>query len=1129
MPVLRGVRLLQQGGDRVRTGFNAGQREAVKSRAGRIVVSAGAGSGKTRVLVQRFVDRVLEEEACGRADPMRSVLLITFTDKAAGELTERVRAAFLDAGRPGLARDVDRAWISTIHGFCARIVRRHALELGVDPGFGVLADPQTGLARNAAFERAATAGVRTSIRARVIAELVEEGVADLRKSVLDGYDKARSKGAAAADIGIAPSTGYRRAVVHLSEVLERLLPQYRQLPKTATVSANLAGYMELRAAAPSILGIESARDGATAAFALGSRKGDVRGGEEMKALTREINAALESVVQSAVDSLATERAEAWRDLLVAFSNEYERGKALDGVLDFEDLQLLVRRLWAERPDIAERLGDSFAEVMVDEFQDTNLLQLQVIEPISKGGQCVVGDAQQSIYRFRDADVTVLDGKRRHAEDADSEQSCRLTVNYRSDAQLLAAFNQLFGAPAFFGDDYLTLESGADRDNGVTWAEGEPRVEAIVVDKTLCPDKDWRGVEARALAQRLRTMVADGSATPDDIVVLARASTTMPVYVDALKAAGFDVIAASSGGFYNTPEYADVRALLRALANPLDDEGVLALLAGGFGGLSDDALLALSLARGGECPGLWSALGQGADAGLAPADVARAEAIRTTVGVLRDQRGRVGLADAILYATAELGPGGGLLERPESWVNVRKAARLASEFERTGASDPAGFLRYLDDRETFVRREPAAALAVEGSGAVRVMTVHAAKGLEFPVVAVADLGHGTVNAHAAFLLGAEGDGLVVVARGPRSVEGVKAASSQAWSATVDEEKRLDLEEAKRVFYVACTRAEQALVLAGSTDPEGTPREDIAIDWVLEAARDQGDRLAGLMSVAIVGAEDVPDSDPLPPRRLRDRSSRNGYAPRPSLREPGAIPPPEEVSYTALALFERCAYRFFAERMLRVGSLDVPKAEDPLAFGSALHAALELIARGETVDAARLGRVAASNHLDGPSLQRLSRAVEAVRASGIGPLVASGRPEVPFAVRVDGGVVRGTMDLVLRSGDEATVLDYKTGTTWDATGARYQSQAEIYALALLESGVSSVRMRFIHVEAGCEEVDYEFTAADRARVVGRIGRAFEAMRAAQYPPLPAYDPSLCADCPVSGGLCPVVHPHGRRLPR
>jgi RecB family exonuclease len=247
----------------------------------------------------------------------------------------------------------------------------------------------------------------------------------------------------------------------------------------------------------------------------------------------------------------------------------------------------------------------------------------------------------------------------------------------------------------------------------------------------------------------------------------------------------------------------------------------------------------------------------------------------------------------------------------------------------------------------------------------------------------------------------------------------------------------------------------------------------------------------------------------------------------LPEPGAIPPPAEISYTALALFERCAYRFFAERMLRVGSLKVAEPEDPLAFGSALHAALESVARGQVVDDAGIGRIAAAHGLSEESLSRLGEAVRGVRESEAGTLLTRGRPEVPFAIRAPGGVVRGTMDLLIRDGALATVIDYKTGSTWDATGVRYRPQAEIYALAMLVSGATEVLVRFIRVEAGCEEVEYRFDAADVPKALDRVGRSFERMRTGDFPPLTAYDPSLCADCPVSGGLCRIVHPHsGRR---
>jgi ATP-dependent exoDNAse (exonuclease V) beta subunit len=351
--------------------------------------------------------------------------------------------------------------------------------------------------------------------------------------------------------------------------------------------------------------------------------------------------------------------------------------------------------------------------------------------------------------------------------------------------------------------------------------------------------------------------------------------------------------------------------------------------------------------------------------------------------------------------------------------------------------------------------------------------------------------------------------------------------------VAQEKRLDLEESKRVFYVACTRAEQVLVLAGSTEPDKEPHEGIAADWVLRASRRAGERLSGLMELSVIGPEDVsgipaPIEGTVPPRNLLSGEEiARPSAARPP--QPGPIPPPREVSYTALALFERCGYRFFAERMLRVGSLELPSPDDPRAFGSALHAALELVARGQVVEADALRRIAAAHRLPEGSSERLAAAVGSVRASEAGPMLELGSPEVPFAVPVAGGVVRGTMDLVARVGEHATVLDYKTGRTWDATGERYAAQAEIYALALLVSGATSVEVRFLHVEAGCEVVGHRFTAADRPRITARVEDAFVRMQDQAFPALTAYDPGLCADCPVSGSLCRVVHPHGGRKAR
>jgi len=175
--------------------------------------------------------------------------------------------------------------------------------------------------------------------------------------------------------------------------------------------------------------------------------------------------------------------------------------------------------------------------------------------------------------------------------------------------------------------------------------------------------------------------------------------------------------------------------------------------------------------------------------------------------------------------------------------------------------------------------------------------------------------------------------------------------------------------------------------------------------------------------------------------------------------------------------------------------------------------------------RLRALASAHRLAPGAIDRLRAAVEAFTASAAGRLLAEGRAEVPFAIRVEGGVVAGNMDLVVRDGDEATVIDYKTGRTASPDTKRYASQAEVYALALLVDGCARVTVRFVRVEEGCDETPFVFTASDRARMAARIGDAFARMSRGEFERLRSFDAAVCPDCPVSGGLCPVTHPGAR----
>lgn len=1127
--------------------LNTAQRAVVESEAQRIVVSAGAGSGKTRTLVERFVDRVLRFERQGLDDVMRRILLITFTEKAAGELVERVRGRLLEAGRPDLARAVDESWISTIHGFCNRIVRRHALELGVDPGFTVLGETEAGIARTAAFESAALALAGDPEVDRLVQEW---SIATLRESILRGHDTARSKGRLVTDLLPVPPGDIRGPLRSLIDTTRQLLPEYREYGSSATGADNVDTFERRAAAAAQALaalaeGAGLADDSVREPLdSILGGKAAKRGSARAKELIEELNGLVTALRGAVIDAVAAQDSRGWLKLLGAFDERYTGAKADVGALDFEDLQLLTRRLWVQRPEAAQRYARQFLEVMIDEFQDTNQLQVEATGPVIGTRACYVGDVQQSIYGFRDADVTLLRDLFDGASGDDDAAACKLTVNYRTHPQVLHAINEIFSNAVFSGSRHQSLDHEAEAGVPDSWPEAEPRVEVIVADKSACDSGTWRDVEAAALAARLRAIVDAGWCSAGEIVVLTRAATKMGLYASALEAEGFEVLAPAAGGFYGTREVADMRAFLKVLANPLDTEGVIGLLAGGLGGVSDDALLLLALNAAEDGP--WGAMEHADELGVSDADRDRIQLVHGTVERLRKLQGRIRLADAILHAAAVLGCDGGLLGEPAGWANTQKLARIAAEFESSTPADPAAFLEHLEQREQFVKKESVGVTAAEGADAIRLMTVHAAKGLEFPVVVVADLGHSGVHTIPDVILASDGDVLRVAVRGPKDLRCESGDGSSYWKAAAVASASADRDEENRVFYVACTRAQRALLLTGSRDTNKPLGDSTMIERLLTAV-EQG--ASGVRLTAVdpgEGAESpgeaypqdhdlAPSSDDLASEETRGEAPvpavqqvavDGGHRRLEPLPEPEDIQPPAEMSYTAFALYESCAYRFFSERMLRVGSVGAHDGENPLALGTAVHTALELIARGETVDTARLEAISASGGLSTAQHSRLSTAVAAVLDSDVADLIEAGTPEVDFAVDVSGVVVRGSMDLLVRSGGTATVLDYKTGTEWDVEQGRYRAQAEIYAFALLSAGMRSVDVRFVHVEAGCAQESFRFNPQDADAIRSRLERSLERMRAGQFPRLAAFHGRYCADCPVSGGLCPVVHPGHRR---
>jgi ATP-dependent helicase/nuclease subunit A len=813
------------------------QEHAVARRSEPLLLAAGAGSGKTSVLVERFVRAVREDGIA----PER-ILAITFTERAAGELGERVRARLSELGEYEAARATDGAHVGTFHGFCARLLRAHPREADVDPEFEILDEGVSGRLRRQAFA-AALGEFLEGERAEAV-DLIAAYTADrVRTTVLGVYAELRSRG--------------QRAPA---------LPAPR--PDHASRQLELASESE-RAA------------------------------------------------QSALDAQAARALTLWDQLLRRFGKRYEAAKHARDGLDFDDLELRAVELLAREPEIARSWAERFELLMVDELQDVNPRQLALVRALERENLFTVGDEWQSIYGFRHADVSLF--RARDHELAARAQSLRLTHNFRGRAELLEAVNAVFVKR--FGGAFAPLRAGREGERERE-SRGEPLVELLLSDRrgwsghgasreaggAGAGTTPWREAEARALAERVGELVRGGQAQAGGVAVLLRGVGDIECYERALREQGLKTVA-SAGAFWERQEVADLLAYLRALADPDDEVALYGALAAPPVGLSSDALGLLARAAHARGCSVWelacepeldrggrddddgvrgerdTAAGDGPD-DLLPAELhKRAAELCAWIERERELASELELA-ALLERAIEHGGHAARLRAGEDGerrlANVRKLVTLTREWERSEGRDLRGFLDeaafqagargggggFLASAEATAEPD-ATPVAGEGPSqdAVRLMSVHAAKGLEFDVVCVADLGRAPSMGVPDLLVRGERIGVRLV-----GLADLQPRPALEFAELAQERREAQAEEEDRIVYVAMTRARERLLLSGAVDFAGWPRERPGappIAWLGPAlAADLPARCAEAVrpdprdvpdSVAVVVASDRPVAD------------------------------------------------------------------------------------------------------------------------------------------------------------------------------------------------------------------------------------------------------------------------------
>ena len=788
-----------------------------------LVVEAGAGTGKTTLLVDRIESMVRSGTA--RLDQIAAV---TFTENAATtmklRLRERLEAARVDAALSAEERDraagalevLERANVSTIHALCAAILQERPLDCGVVPGFRMADEAEADVLFARAWEEwlgerltheddvlleALDLGIplesvggwgeRSSLRglARVLLEqrdlapLVAEKAFDADDARAELLAKA-ARGRALAD---AAQAGDALAEKLMTFAAHAEASQFLQGPALVehllsppTVPSNFGH----RPRWPSVEDLEEAR--AVAAWAKESAQGwqAARGADLHGRLVR---------------------------ALTGVTTLYERFKTERGVLDFLDLLVKTRDALRDKPAVREHFQRRFLHLIIDEFQDTDPLQVEIARLLAggrPGALVVVGDAKQSIYRFRRAEVRLFQELADQARTVDGGAVLHLKQNFRSRPAILRFVNRVFA-------ELIQASDEADQPayEPIDPPPGLPEDPSVVALRFPAPSAsggdDLLQAEAGALAVFLAEAARGAHAVRDpatgetrpsragDVMVLTRRLTKVRFLEEAFEATGLRFTVEGGKSFFDRQEVHETLAVLRAIDDPSDELSLVAALRSSFFGVSDRDIVAYSLSGGLPVIGALDEERPGAGA-LGPA--------LGLIEALHRQRTRLsvpGLLDRVYDETRVLAGLTGTRRGEAQVANLEKVATLARQAGDLGVLTLRGFVNLLAERIESAREEPDLPSTRPGDpDTVRVLSIHKAKGLEAPIVACYDTADKAWFSAGTVPLWDEGR----IAVGFR-----KGCQPEGWAALVKREERKAWAERRRLLYVACTRARDLLVI------------------------------------------------------------------------------------------------------------------------------------------------------------------------------------------------------------------------------------------------------------------------------------------------------------------------------
>jgi len=1111
--------------------FQGNQQQAVTASARAVAVTAGAGSGKTLSLVGRYLH--LLEQGC----PIRSILAITFTEKAAREMRSRIRAALVPhpnplpkgegtaspppAGEGPGVRDIDSARIGTIHSLCAEILRAHPAEAGLDPAFEVLEEGLASALQAEAIEAALGWAANDQQAAALFEPFKESELRQILKSLLSRRLDVASL------LPMGEGQGMREGFsASLHAYLATHLDSPAWLDSLSTLASLRSSSPEdkLELARQSVLAkwdeIQQARASQDWDTVLGSlaalRKAISTQGQKanwqdietvrdaMKTLRDIYDEHLKFLAEKSRFSLDEKLAACLPAVQRLFDQtllEYTRLK--QDRLDFDDLEGLTARLLGDHPEVRAQLQAELRAVLVDEFQDTNDRQRQIVyaitgfnlqlpvtnlqSPIENrkseiANLFIVGDSKQSIYRFRQADVTIFRQVQADIRSAGG-QLLDLDLTFRAHKPLLDSLNSLLAPILGETDDparpyavpFAPLK--AYRQTPARETIKEPFIEFHL---GLGENAEaGRASAAQALAQRLRELHQTEGFDWGDMALLFRASTAFPVYEDALEAAGIPFVTVAGRGFYDRPEIRDLLNLLAAIADPTDDLALVGALRSPAFALPDAEIYKLRYPNGADKPAkIFDSLKEQVDrytstqVNNATGTTQHATGIHPSSFIIHPYQ-----VLATLHSLSSRAPAAAVLKRlldlthyrailaahPRGERMIRNVEKLLADAHRSRLVSLTDFLAYVQTLRDVSFREGESPADPASAGAVQLMTVHKAKGLEFPLTVIADAAYEHRGAGAKILLA---DRLLLDLRDDDF-------HSTAWQfAARLEDDRADAED-RRLLYVAATRAKEKLLVSGHVKQKKDGALSLA-GWLshfsfLNDLTPERPLLLDGLSAAIYPASPAAASDSPEPAPVSTDSPLplgEGSGVRAML-DPLTPPPPLADEDTRARESEP------PQRVWRV----VPQAKRPRApawlVGRLVHEALRRWRFPDDSFDAFLYPFALESGLTADdeiraAIQESRKMLERLRAHPLFAELDSAERhhEVPYYSADE----RGYIDLLYRTNDDWIILDFKTDEVSSESEARetlqrkgYHLQVKRYAqaVAALLGVQAKTRLVFLNV--------------------------------------------------------------------